>query len=249
MAAPAGPDESAPAGRRSAVRRFGVLTTRRQTEIQDLDTAVPGREEVLRLQVSVNDSLLVRRRETFRDPAGPIDRRAERHGPRREAGPQCLPLEQFRDDVRNGSLAAEVVDLEYGWVGKRRDSLGLSFEASDSCVSGGRFGRQHLDGDLAVEPRVPRPVHFSHPPGAERRQDLIGTQTSSGRQAQRCETLQRRSGRARRWRRSPGRQRPSPALQFTTIVVGVMDSRPIGATMRKRLPSDVATYLLRMVPV
>ena len=36
---------------------------------------------------------------------------------------------------------------------------------------------QNLDGDLAPEARVARPVHFAHPAGAELGENLVGTQT------------------------------------------------------------------------
>ena len=42
-----------------------------------------------------------------------------------------------------------------------------------------RFG-EHLDGYVALQARVPRPVHFAHAPGAQRRQDLVGTQNCAG---------------------------------------------------------------------
>ena len=40
--------------------------------------------------------------------------------------------------------------------------------------------RQDLDRDVAVELLVPRPVHLAHPTGTQRREDLVGAETSSG---------------------------------------------------------------------
>ena len=39
---------------------------------------------------------------------------------------------------------------------------------------------KHFDGDGAVETSVFRFVHFAHPAGAERREDFIGAESSSG---------------------------------------------------------------------
>ncbi len=37
--------------------------------------------------------------------------------------------------------------------------------------------REHLDRDLALKPRVARPVDLPHPAGAERAQDFVRSQT------------------------------------------------------------------------
>ena len=39
---------------------------------------------------------------------------------------------------------------------------------------------EDLDRDVAVEPRVARPVDLAHSAGAERRQDLVGAEAGSG---------------------------------------------------------------------
>ena len=45
----------------------------------------------------------------------------------------------------------------------------------------GREGRgQHLDRDLAPEPRVPRAVDLAHPARAEGREHLVGAEASAG---------------------------------------------------------------------
>jgi hypothetical protein len=41
--------------------------------------------------------------------------------------------------------------------------------------------RQDFDGDLATEPGILRPVDFSHAARAERREDLVGTKATAGR--------------------------------------------------------------------
>ena len=60
-------------------RRVGaVLEQLGQAEVQNLDAAVGGDEEVLRLQVAMDDALLVRRRQAVRDL-------------RRRSRPPCAP--------------------------------------------------------------------------------------------------------------------------------------------------------------
>jgi hypothetical protein len=38
---------------------------------------------------------------------------------------------------------------------------------------GGKLCGKNLDGDRAIEPRIPRPIHFAHPACAERGRDFI----------------------------------------------------------------------------
>jgi hypothetical protein len=40
----------------------------------------------------------------------------------------------------------------------------------------GEMVGKNLDGDRAVQARVPRPIHLAHPARTDRRQDLVGTQ-------------------------------------------------------------------------
>ena len=82
----------------------------REAEVEDLDPPVLRQEQVLRLQVPVDDPLLVRRGESLRDLDGVVDRLADRERPGEQARPQRLALEQLRDDVRRVVVRPEVVD-------------------------------------------------------------------------------------------------------------------------------------------
>jgi hypothetical protein len=42
--------------------------------------------------------------------------------------------------------------------------------------------RKNLDRNGPIKPRVPRPIHLSHPASAERREDLLGSELASGRE-------------------------------------------------------------------
>src|SRR6516162_10721242 len=46
---------------------------------------------------------------------------------------------------------------------------------------GGKLCRQNLDGNRALQPRVSRPVHFSHSACAQRCRDFVGTKLSAWR--------------------------------------------------------------------
>ena len=82
-----------------------------EAEVEDLDAAVRGDEEILGFQVAVDDALVVRRREAVGDLTAST-RRALR-GEQLAAGErraQRLALEQLLDDVRRTVVRPDVVD-------------------------------------------------------------------------------------------------------------------------------------------
>ncbi len=60
-------------------------------------------------------------------------------------------------------------------MGERCHRLRLALEPVQALLVSGEGLRKNLDRHLAVEPRVPRPVHLPHSPRAERGEDLVGT--------------------------------------------------------------------------
>ena len=63
---------------------------------------------------------------------------------------------------------------------QRRDRLRFALEPRERVGIGGDGLGQDLDRDVAIELPVPRPVHLPHPARAERREDLVGTETRTG---------------------------------------------------------------------
>ena len=56
----------------------------------------------------------------------------------------------------------------WGW-----DRFGLPLQALLQSRIGGKAGKQNLDGNRAVEPRVVGAIDFAHAAGAERSSDLV----------------------------------------------------------------------------
>jgi len=77
--------------------------------------------------------------------------------------------------------------------------------------------RQDLDRDLPPETRVPRPVHLAHPSGAQRREDLVGTEATA--------------------RRDRHRVLPSIAVQFVTTTAPSASVPGARRIRRNRWPS------------
>ncbi len=77
-------------------------------------------------------------------------------------------------------MLAEVVDGRDVRMVQRPGRLGFLLEALQAIRVLRKRRRQHLDRDVALEPLVARPIDLAHPSGADRREDLIGTELRSG---------------------------------------------------------------------
>ena len=73
------------------------------------------------------------------------------------------------------SCGADVVDGQDVRVVQRRRGARLLLEAAEPLGIGGERRREHLDRDLALEPRVARAIDLAHPPRPDRRKDLVRT--------------------------------------------------------------------------
>src|SRR5262249_44383924 len=142
-------------------------------------------EHVLRFQVAVNDALRVRRREPLGDLVSNSGDPPRRQGARGQQTAEGLTFEQLRDRVGNPALAPEIVDREDVRLREAGDRLRLPLEPAErrGALSDG-FGKA-LDGAVPSELRVPCPIDFTHPAGAERRHDLVWAQTRAGRESHR----------------------------------------------------------------
>ena len=97
-------------GERGFVRvRVRFLRQLRQAEIQNLDAPVFGDENILRLQVAVDDSLFMRRRQPVRYLYSILDRLTLGHGPAIQRRAQALALQKFGDKKRRAVALALVV--------------------------------------------------------------------------------------------------------------------------------------------
>ena len=71
-------------------------------------------------------------------------------------------------------------------MGQRRDGLRFAVEARLHIGTVCPVGREHLDGDRAVQPRVGRLVDFTHAARADERDDFVRTEACSGIQGHDC---------------------------------------------------------------
>ena len=152
-----------------------------ETEVEDLDRAVGPNLDVGRLQIAMNDALLVRRFEGV----GNLSCDAQRFGNRQAADElgDGRAVNQFHhqraDDVPGTRRRDTLESVDGGDVGmiQRRERPGLAFEPGQAlAVVRERLG-QHLDRDVSRKVGVPRQVHLTHATRAERGLDVVRAQS------------------------------------------------------------------------
>ena len=141
----------------------------RETEIQNLDAAVFGDEQVLRLEVAMNDALFVRGRQSMSDLNAVIDCFANRHRAALQHLPQRAALQQLGDQVRCAFEDAELVDGKNVGMVESRCRLRLLLKAMQPVGVLRNKGRQDLDRDCPVSRTGSRARYTSPIPPAPNR--------------------------------------------------------------------------------
>ena len=151
-----------------------------ESKVEDL-RPVAGEKNVCRLDIAVDDARRVCRIERAGQSGGDFDEFAVVQRSARQPLLQRFAVQQFHHQERNALGGhADVVDRADIRVLERGDRAGLALESRAPLRIGRHVGRQHFDGDRAIEPRVAGLVDFAHPAGAERREDLVGAEAGAG---------------------------------------------------------------------
>ena len=167
-------------------RAAGRACSLGEAEVEQLRAPLVRHEDVLRLQVPVNDPLLVRRGQSLCDLRGEVDRLAGAKRALPEAYAQRLAFEELHDGVRGLAVPPEIVDGEDVRVREGRNRAGLALEAGQRLGVARELGGEHLDGDVPAQLGVAGFVDLAHPPRAERCEDLVRVKTGAGLQAHRA---------------------------------------------------------------
>ena len=126
-------------------------------------------------------------RQPTRDLDRPANRLTFRDRRRRDDVAQRAPFQQLGDEVRPARLDADVEDREDVGMVQRRRCARLELEAAQPLVILRRVSRQHLDCDLAAEPRVFRAIDLTHAAVSKRSDDFVRAETRAGSEHQ-CAT-------------------------------------------------------------
>lgn len=152
-------------------RRLEAL--QREAEVQDLDRTVAGQEDVLRLQVSMDDALAVRRGESVRRRRRDLYGVLPRDRARLHARAERAPFQQFHDGEQQTVHDRELVYGKDARVRQRRDRARLRLEPLTHVGICRDVVRHDLDGDFAAQTHITAAIHVAHPTGAERAEDLV----------------------------------------------------------------------------
>ena len=165
---------------RVRARGPGRIERLRQTEVQDLYSAVRANFDVRWLQIAMNDALFVGRFKGVRDLTRDGQRIGQRHRPARDDRGQVLALDHFHDQRMNAAGLLEAVNVRDVWMIQRRQRLRFSCEPSEAFRVVREGLGQHFDRDVTVEPGVAGAVDLAHAACAEEREDLIRAERRAG---------------------------------------------------------------------
>ena len=151
----------------------------RQPEIQHLDRTVGSHLDVGRLEIAVDDPLLVRRFEGLGDLLRDRPRLVYRDRTLPDSIGQRRPLDQFQDQRGYAAGLFQPVDAADVWVIQRRERSRFPLESSDPLRISEEGVRKDLDRHIATKLRVVRSVDLTHAAGPEGGEDLVRADTGA----------------------------------------------------------------------
>ena len=147
----------------------------REAEVEHLDAAVGGDHDVGRLEIAVDDALVVRGGQCVGD------RERDRHQAftgQTAVGNQSierLTLDQLHREEVDAVRFLDRIDRDDVRMVEGGDGAGLALEAGEPVGIAGEIRGQHLERDLATELRVAGAIHFAHTACPERRSQHVMT--------------------------------------------------------------------------
>ena len=152
----------------------------REAEIQNLDPAVSGRDDVLGLEIAMDDAALVGGGDRGGHLARIVDGFPHRQRAVAEPITQRYAVDQLGDQIRCDALEPDVVQREDVRMAQRGNGARLALEAGHRIRVGGKRRRQHFEGDVAAQPRVARSIDLAHTAHANERHDFVRADTRAG---------------------------------------------------------------------
>ena len=150
-----------------------------ESEVQHFDSAVVRQHDVRGLEIAMHHALLVGRCERIRDRDAQLDDARDGQPARCHLPVEPLALDQLHRQEPNAVLILDRIERDDVRVVEAGDRARFVFEARQAFGVSGHIGRQHLERDVATEAHVPRPIHLAHAAGAERRDDVVATESGA----------------------------------------------------------------------
>src|SRR5262252_10090584 len=112
--------------------------------------------------------------ERTRDLNSVLNGPAARHGTVAQAVAQGFAFEQLGNHVRKTVLRADIVNRNDTGIVQGCRRHGFLFESPQPILISRECAGQNLDGNLSIQPRIPRAVHLSHSTGADTGYYFVG---------------------------------------------------------------------------
>jgi hypothetical protein len=183
------------------------LGERSEDEVGDSHVAFTVEHDVRRLQITVEDTLVVRGGDTRADLSRDLDRLvAGKPADPAQQGAQVLAVDVLHGEVVVAVALADVVHATDVGVRDLPGEAHLLSESEDAVgVPGERSGKE-LDRDGVIELEIIRAIHLAHAPAAEESHDTVATDeqrtgrehTARGTGIQAADKRRRRRGHGRR---------------------------------------------------
>ena len=157
-----------------------VGSTAFETEVEHLHRAVSAYFDVRRFQITMNDPAFVRGFQRLRDLPRNRQRLIDRTRSARDPLREVFALDQLHDQCERVARPFEAVNLRDVRMIERGEDFGLALEPRQPLSVLGHVGRQHLEGDLALQRRVLGPVDLAHAAGAQEGEDFVGAEPGAG---------------------------------------------------------------------
>ena len=145
----------------------------RESEVRDLHAAAPVDEDVLRLDVAVDDALVVRVLQRVAHLAHDAERLLRLDLARAHHLPQVRAVDVLHHEVVQAACDARVVDVDDRRVVEARQRAPLAREALREGRVARRIGWQHLDRHRALQPLLHGLVDRAHPAAPDELDELV----------------------------------------------------------------------------
>ena len=156
----------------------------REPEVQHLHRPVRAQLDVRRLEIAMDDALLVRGFKSFRDLFRYRQCFVERDRPASNALGQIVALDEFHHERTDTVGFFETVDVRDVGMIQRRESLRFAREPREPFRVAGEQVGQYLHRDLAIELRIARTEYLAHPAYADAGDDVVDAEARAGRESQ-----------------------------------------------------------------
>src|SRR5262249_31517601 len=101
-----------------------------ETKVENLYAAIISNEDVVGFEIAMDDSLVVRCRESVGDLQRVINSVPLAQGSSTNSFAKCFAFQKFRNNVSSSIMGADVVNHEYVWMIECARSTGFLFESA-----------------------------------------------------------------------------------------------------------------------